>query len=196
MRNKKNSQEGGNLSNFDGKESLVVENSSPSTVNVHHFFQKTKKPSLSAKGLVGSSSFDPFDFFSAGHHRTKSRSMHLHNSDQCTTAAAAAASAAESPRTLSPTRRQRRPQEPPQKSYAYHDFAPSSHSFYNKRASLPIPCPLPKDTLEESELDRGLTEIYNQATWNMYHRIRKARVMKDATSTQEILSRPESMIKD
>lgn len=46
----------------------------------------------------------------------------------------------------------------------------SPSSSCSKQASHPIPCPIPANTLEECEVERGLVEIYNQATWNMYHR--------------------------
>jgi hypothetical protein len=57
----------------------------------------------------------------------------------------------------------------PRMSTTRRTVSPSS-SCGSKQASHPIPCPIPANTIEEYEVERGLVEIYNQATWNMYHR--------------------------
>lgn len=162
MRNYKNHHER-NISNdhhHDVKgRSSIVENSSPSTINVYGFSQS--KPSLSGEGpAFGSSSFDNFeslDFFPSPSNRTRKQSVHE------SPGAATVTSSTTSSSTTTKTRR--RHQE-------FHEGAVSSSSSCRKQASIPIPCPIPKQdsVVDECEVDEGLAEIYNQATWNMYHR--------------------------
>jgi hypothetical protein len=158
MRNYKNHHERkiSNDHHHDVKgRSIVEENSSPSTINVYRFSQS--KPSLSGRGpAYGSSLFDNFEsleFFPSPSNRTRKQSVH-----ESPGAATVASS--------STTKTRRRHQE-------FHEGAVSSSSSYRNQASIPIPCPIPKQdssVVDECEVDEGLAEIYNQATWNMYHR--------------------------
>ena len=49
---------------------------------------------------------------------------------------------------------------------------------YSKHRSLPLPIPADSARRQEErdeELHQELTDVYNHATWKMYHRIKKAR---------------------
>lgn len=69
--------------------------------------------------------------------------------------------------------------EPPLEGVPKRKFSHESTVSYSpvkRTASSPIPCPKSKVKDEEAEAQAYLQDFYTRSTWQMYHRIKNARM--------------------